>query len=429
MNYPSGLQRLLLCGASSLIFLAIPRISASDSNRPAIHGAVSATAAYSDRYNYLGDTRKNADLNIVEAIVNGSYRFENGLRTSAQLYSYKLADYKDVVLDFANVDYSFNTLIGVRAGRLKRASGLHGDVQDIDIIRPFAFLPLDFYPKTLRPLVASVDGAAVYGNIALGAAGSLNYQAAYGWLPKIDTSSPYIQSVTEAGLNGVQTIDTKTVGILALSWNTPVEGLRLVATGNWTPDIELGGPMRTAGQLAGARSDNRLIPSAFPPGAWDFMVAGRRGSMKGDVSRYTYSAEYTRGDWQYSAEYALNVNEFAVSFPAPLGSSASKTKNESYYFMTTWQAASRVQLGAYYGEGFDDKSDRKGKKFRSVPSHIAYLKDLGLASAFTLNSWALLKAEVHFLNGTKGVSSASNVDATRWKKDWTYFVLKTTLSF
>lgn len=415
---------------AAAVLLATPVLGFAASDKmPTIHGAVSVTGAYSDRYNFLGKTDGKADLNIVEGIVNASYRFENGIRTSAQLYSYKLDDYSDVALDFANVDYSFAPQFGLRAGRLKRASGLYGDSQDIDILRPFAFLPLDAYSKTLRPLVAALDGAAAYGNIGLGRAGSVNYQVGYGMLPKIDPASPYMQGITQGGITSSEWIDGDTIAVFALAWNTPIDGLRFLYSANLTDGLALGGRVRTASELALSPSNNRLIPSAFPPGVWDAVVAGRQGRLEGDVHRHTWSTEYTKGDWQFSAEYILNANDFVVTNPAPLGTSHSKTKNDAYFVMATWQTNSRLQLGAYYSEAFGNKDDHDGKKITAVPSHTAYLKDLALASSFGLTSWSLVKAEVHFLNGTKGVSSVSNGDARNWKSDWTYFVLKTTVSF
>lgn len=416
--------------AAAAFVLATPLLGLAASDKlPAIHGAVSVTGAYSDRYNFLGNTNGNADINIVEGIVNGSYRFENGIRTSAQLYSYKLDDYSDVALDFANIDYSFAPQFGVRAGRLKRASGLYGDSQDIDVLRPFAFLPLDAYSKTLRPITAALDGAAIYGNIGLGRAGSLNYQLGYGTLPTIDPESPYVQGVTQGGLYNTSRIEADNIGVFALAWNLPVDGLRLLFTANRTYGLSLGGPMRTAAQLATSPSNNRLVPRNFPPGVWDALVAGREGSLDGDIDRFTYSAEYTRGDWQFSAEYVLNANDLIVRMPAPLGTSASKSKNDAYFFMTTWQATPKYQVGAYYAESFGSKSDRKGTKITAVPSHTGYLKDFALANSYALTSWSLVKAEVHLLDGTRGLSAAANGDARNWKSNWTYFVLKTTVSF
>lgn len=395
-----------------------------------VHGAVSATAATSDRYNYLGNTDGSLDLNVVEVVLNGAHRFDNGVRLSAQLYGYKLNDFTDLALDFAVLDYSFNEKFGVRAGRLKRPSGLYGDSQDIDIVRPFAFLPFDFYPKTLRPLVAGIDGAAAYGTLPLGGAGNLEYQLMYGWLPKIAADSPYVTDIAEGGLNHITNVETDTTWLVALFWNTPVEGLKLGVTYNDSSDIILSGPMKSSAELALAPSDSRATPAAFPAGVYDFVVAGKPGAVHGkSLIRWTASAEYTKDKWVFAAEYQVGDNDLLVTYPAPLGARTARSKSDGWYTSATYQATDRLQLGAYYSEGYADKSDHGGKNRLIVPQHTGYLKDTAAAAAFNLTSWWVLKGEVHFENGTRGITAALNGDAMTWKKDWTYYVLKSTVSF
>ena len=64
-----------------------------------------------------------------------------------------------------------------------------------------------------------------------------------------------------------------------------------------------------------------------------------------------------------------------------------------------------------------------------VAAHTAWLKDFSFATSYNLAPWWLLKAEVHLLNGTKGVGAKGNGDAAAWRSDWTYFALKTTVTF
>lgn len=395
----------------------------------AVHGSVSATAAYSDRYNFLGQTDSTLDLNTVELVLNGSHRFESGLRLSVQLYAYQIDDYKDLALDFAALDYSFNEAFGIRAGRIKRPGGLYGESQDIDIVRPFAFLPSSLYEKTLRPLVSAFDGAAIYGTISLHSAGSLEYQASYGWLPKIAADTPYIAGVGEGSLNNYNNIENDTVWAGSLAWNTSLEGLKFMITGGDAQGLVLSGPMKTAAQLALAPSDARATPSAFPPGVYDFLMAGKSGSLSGNSGRYTVSAEYTHGAWQFAAEYLLVKSKFTVAYPAPIGSRISDTKSDAYYVSGTWQANDKLQLGLYYSETYADKHDHSGNTRLIVPKHTAYLKDTAFAASYGLTSWWLLKGEIHLNNGTRGLTAASNGDALTWEPRWTYFVLKSTVSF
>jgi len=330
-------------------------------------------------------------------------------------------------LDFAALDYSFNETIGVRVGRVKHAFGLYGESQDLDMVRPFAFLPLDFYSKLLRPIDSSFDGTAVYGNVRLGK-GSIEYQVYAGWVPAIDTKNPFFAGLDEASPITTSSINTLFVYGGSAIWNTPLEGLRLSASVTLIPKVRFDGAMRTASSLALATSDARLLPSYFPPGAWDFAVAGKPASLETTVNNYYFSAEYTRGDWVFAIETSF-IDGDQTSSLSLLGTSESKSKSDSSYAMVTYQASKKLQLGTYYGLAHANRDDPNGSKLVAVPSHIDWLKDFAVASSYNLAPWWLLKAEVHLLNGTKGLSAKGNGDAAKWKADWTYITVKTTVSF
>jgi hypothetical protein len=409
-------------------FCALP-LRAVDVGTLSVHGSVSTTAAYSDRYSYLGDTKGNVDVVSTEIILNGSHRFDNGLRAAVQLYAYQLGGYNDLAIDFASLDYSFSEQIGVRIGRNKHAFGLSGDAQDVDVLHPFAFLPLDFYDKRLRPMNAAIDGLSVYGQLPLGSAGSIEYQLDGGWIPAFDLQAPFFQG-SGGSSPFLYNSSQKNMPIYNAwaFWNTPVEGLRLGGTYLYIPEIGLAGTMKTSAMLSGVASDARLLPAMLPRGLWDAMIAGKPGGVDVELTGTYLSAEYTRGNWQFASEAQFQTVEATATMPL-LGTRTTETSSASYYAMATWQAAPKWQFGTYYGLAYADTDDRHGRKKVAVPNHTAWLKDLAFAASHNLTDWWLVKAEAHLLNGTKGVVGANNIDAARWKADWTYFVLKTTVSF
>lgn len=422
--------RLLGAMALTAAFASLSTpVSAIDAGPVAIHGAVSATSTYSDSYNFLGHTDSTLGVNTAEVLLNGNYVFKNGLRLSTQLYGYKLGSYHELALDYASFDYSLNEHFGLRVGRVKRPAGLYGDTQDVDLVRPFAYLPLDFYPKVLRPITASYDGAIAYGNIPLSRAGSLDYQIGYGHVGGPDVASPYALGAAEASPSRVQYFSGYNSSVAWLAWNTPIEGLRLSASRSDFNEIKVQGVMLNAASLALAPNDYRLAPKALPTGYWDLLLAGKAVHYVSDFTRTTFSAEYTRGDWQFAAEYLLSKQEMTAYLPAPLTTTQMNRTSDSYYAMVTWQVAKKLQLGAYYGEGYLRKDDRDGNSVKSVPKHTTYLKDLCVAGSYSLTDWWLLKLETHFLNGTKGLTAADNGDAAAWQPRWTYVVVKSTLSF
>src|SRR4051812_40944746 len=84
-NSMNTLFSRFLCATSSLVAFAlwpVPTAAAFDLDGVAIHGSISGTGAYSDRYNYYGDTDGKFDLIQKEITLNGGYRFDNGLRLS-----------------------------------------------------------------------------------------------------------------------------------------------------------------------------------------------------------------------------------------------------------------------------------------------------------------------------------------------------------
>lgn len=395
-----------------------------------IHGALSATAGYSDRYNYLGDTKDTLDMFSNEVTVNGTHQFANGLRFGAQIYGYRLDDFRDLTVDFAQFTYSFSEAFGIRVGRGKQAIGLYGDTQDIDIIRPLALLPLNAYPKTMRTNGASYDGAALYGSLSLQAGGSLDYHV-YGGIPaRYRSDDPWLLVMNDSAPLSVTDVNDPGRLIAGdLYWNTPVEGLKVGGSIARTTDADFDAVVRSSANLAMAAGDIRLLPTRFPPGMWDNAIGGRPAVMKQQaVTRWAYSAEYTRGDWVFTGEYRVTTVSSESVIPV-LGPGSYSNRSDDFYVMATWQAAPKWQFAAYYEQGYANTHDRRGRSFLATPAHHAWTKDTCVAASYNLTDWWLLKAQLHSINGTALLSGRDNPAIARWQPNWMYVVLKTTISF
>lgn len=348
-------------------------LSAADMGGIALHGSLSATAAYSPDYNYLGNTKDSIDLNQIELILNGTKRFDNGIKLAAQIYAYELAGYEDITVDFANLDYSFRQQFGVRAGRNKLPSGFYNEVQDLDQVRVFASLPLNFYPRAGRAFGASYDGAAIYGNIAAGKAGSLDYQAYLGVMQPLDEDMPFMKGLASNNLEINQIFGA------ALIWNTAIDGLRAGYSIQKAPDIDSG--------------------TGF-------------ASAVVDYTAHVFSVEYTRGKWLAAAEYKHAISDVSVTFfPA----ASTKASEDHAYVQLTYQATDKLGLGAYYA--YSD-FETKGVD-----------KDFALAASYAIQPWWLVKAEVHLMDGIGNLGNAGDLNPGATDETWTYFVLKTTVSF
>lgn len=349
-------------------------LHAVDMGGVAIHGSLSTTASYSPDYNYIGDTKDSLDLNQNELIVNGTKRFDNGIKIAAQLYAYELAGYEDMTIDFANLDYSFRQEIGVRVGRNKMPLGFYNEAQDLDQVRVFASLPLNFYGRAARAIGSAYDGASFYGNIPASKAGSLDYQLFAGTMGQLDEELPLMK-----GIAGATKLDLNTVYGASLVWNTPVDGLRVGYTYQALPQMDLNvGPAIT----------------------------------EIDYKAQVVSVEYTRGKWTAAAEYKLTTSTSEVTnFPVP-----PSTSHENHsYVQLAYQATDKLGLGVYYA--YSD--------FETTGVD----KDTAFAAAYAIKPWWTVKAEVHLMDGINNLDNAGDANPGATDDTWTYFVFKSTLSF
>ena len=422
----------------SLPVLTLASLAASgtafaiDASGIAIHGSLSATGAYSDQYHYYGETADHFDIVAQELTLNGTYRFENGLRAAAQVYAYEVAGYNDLTLDFATLDYSFNGYIGVRAGRNKLPQGMYGDVQDLDQIRTFASLPLNFYPRALRAMSAGYNGAGLYGNIPLSKAGSLEYQVYYGWGENVEGEAPYVRGT--ADLTDASGVDVGNIYGAAVAWNAPVEGLKFGFSYGAIPGVELNSVVQTRAGLAETGSPNEaiaaMIDAGFGAGTWDHsgLFAGSRGFTEADVAVQIFSVEYTHEKWIAVAEYKDMETEGTTSLfaspPLLLVNSPIATSENHWYAQVTYQATDTLGLGLYYAQSdFDpDNKDARDDKFTSMD-------DLAVAASYALTSNWLIKVEAHALDGLGKLNVAGDRNRGATDPKWNYFVVKTTFSF
>ncbi len=373
MTQPITNTRQVRLGLAATLLASVAALPAAQLGDVDIHGSVSLTGAYSPAYNYLGDTKESLDHNQTEIILNGTKRFDNGLKLAAQIYAYELAGYEDLTLDFASLDYSFRREIGVRVGRNKLPLGLYTESQDLDQVRVFASLPLHFYPKALRAFGGAYDGAAVYGNIGAGDAGDLDYQVYAGYGQDVDPDHPFMR-----GLGSSKLVGNELAGA-SLFWNTPISGLRVGYSTEHLMSADLAfGPM-----------DTELI-----------------------YTTQVLSAEYTRDKWTFAAEHKFNTAD--IDFVSPFAPDSKET-DQLTYVQVAYQLTDQVGLGVYhswtnYETGVDDR-------------------DTAAAVSYAPTSWWLLKAEAHLMDGLRNLGGAGDLNPGATDDSWTYFVVKSTFTF
>lgn len=416
-----------LLALSALSLGALPQATAA--SPLAFHGSISATAATSDKYNYLGDTKNSLDLNVVEVTVNSSYRFKNGLRAMAQVYAYELENYDAIMVDFANLDWQHDESFGVRLGYVKLPSGFYNEVLDVDSIRPFAFLPTVTYQKAYRPIANNFLGVCFYGNVPAGKAGTFEYQAFAGTKDKIKGDTPFSRILSSGNFLTYDRVEFEWVYGASVIWNTPLEGLRAVASASFLPGISIEGQVRNSGDLSFQPSTFAYLPTELGVSFWNAYIAGSPGSLQVDYNQYRVGLEYTWKDLVFATEYTRIDTQ--IDLASMVATAHSSGSSDNFYGMVTWQAIKQVGLGLYYGESYEDRHDRHPTSTPFAPGHVGYTKDLALALSYSPADWCIFKIENHFYNGTSQVHNRAGWNGLpgSWPASWNYFVLKTTISF
>lgn len=288
---------------------------------------------------------------------------------------------------------------------MKFPKGLYGEALDLDVVRPFVFLPLGLYNPVLRDFSASFDGAMAYGALDLGRFGALDYKAFGGDIP-MDPEQGVADFFNTTGLfaaPGVTRMGMDYVTGVQLMWSTPVSGLRLGASYSFFRHVQ------GVGRFAYAPS---FIPEAPV-------------TVTGDRYAYTMlSAEYLVSNWTFAAEWQRTEDTFLVENTlAP--ASTSRNGSDAWYVSAARRLPGGFEVGAYYSH------QRNLHAAPSTPRERRQIGDWALSVRFDLNDHVLFKLEGHHVDGTMGLFNTPRVPNPPAGREsrFAYFAAKTTLSF
>jgi hypothetical protein len=385
-----------------------------------IHGFLSQGYLDTTDNNFFGDT-EGGTFDFDEVGVNFGKDFSDKLHVGFQLLArdFGANGNNELDIDWAFADYHMKDWLGFRAGKLKAPKGLYNETRDVDMLRTTIFLPQSVYPEILREVDLSIEGYGAYGFVGLGDMGGISYQVLFGDndIDPNEAASQAIQGTT-ATSTPVENdgIEIKDKLIFALVWDTPLSGLRMGATYDYT--------------------ENLFAPAHFTAGGmWDEGESSDTDFKK--YSNVVVSAEYTIGSLIVAAEYIQTEKEFVHIFGGVSGAPEGMT-SDGWYLSSSYQFTDWFALGSYYSETYNDLDDRDGAgiagdDMSDTVYHRAYFKDFCLTTAFTLDySWTL-KLEGHLFNGTNGVSPLDQVADENGdvfaEEDWGLFAAKITYSF
>ncbi len=381
---------------TTLIVLAGGRLQALDfnffgTNGPpmAFHGFASQGFLYSSQYNYLGDS-SSGSFKFSEAGLNASINPLPRTRIAAQAFTYDVgeAGKYDVVLDYAQVEYTCNDYFGVRAGRIRRPQGFYNDIQDVDVARTFVLLPQGIYDARWRDFYVALDGGEFFGTVPLSVAGSLSYEI-YGGIirPKEDGGAALEIRNSLPASGRLDAIDAAEEFGGQLWWNTPLDGLRFGVAGGIVPEL------------------NYIIALQLPG-------SSIRVDTRTRAAFEQYSAEYLWKAWTFQAE--AYFRDYYSESGAP-GTHLFTWYGSAAYRFNKW-----FEAGGYYTEYYGDL-DQTGNS-------LMYQKDAAIALRFDATASWTFKIEGHYLRGT-GLLQNSAGNPAQNGNGWWMLDLKTTFSF
>lgn len=376
-------------------------ISLGENSRVQIGGFFSQGYMISDGNNYPVDT-KNGTADFREMGFNASTTFGSHLRLGAQLFGQRFGKYGDdkVILDWAVADYNFRPEIGLRVGRIKYPRSLHSDVLDLDVVRPFIFLPQSIYDTRLRDFQASFDGAMAYGSITAGKS-SFDYKIYYGDVPmKTDSgvADYFNTSSLYANPPGVKSMNMDSLRGAALTWNTPVAGLRVGSTYSYSTDFVVSGPFR---QVPTLTSTINLTKASY----------------------LGFSTEYTTGAWTFTGEYFIQGIKSTLTLPSFIAPPSKSTGGYKSWYVSAARRFGKFELGTYYTETWNSYPSA------TIAPSALQRKDYALAIRYDLNDHVLFKLEGHAIDGTRDMFNVPGVVNNKFKDSMSLFAAKTTLSF
>jgi len=397
---------LIVCLATSLAGIIAPRAVASVSigskENVQIGGFFSQGWLYSNNNNYP-TANKGGTWDFREMAVNVSTTVGSHLRVGGQAFAQSFGELggDKVILDWAVADYNFTPAIGLRVGRVKYPKGLYGEALDLDVVRPYVFLPGAVYSPVMRDFNASFDGAMVYGTLNVGRS-SVDYKLFYGDIP-MNPEMGVAEFYNNAGLYtsaGTTALAMDSVQGGQLTWNTPISGLKVGYSYSEYTNLN------TDGKFVAVPSLN--LHTNIPSFTWN-----------------TISAEYSWGDWVFAGEWQRTEGMFGYSAPPVVTAPGSVIGWDGWYVSAARRLNAKFELGAYYGY--------LENRFASATTADAqkHQIDYALSLRYDINEHVLVKIEGHYLDGTYQTFNTTripNPPATR-KDNNMLFAVKTTLSF
>ena len=355
-----------------------------------VHGLASQGYLKSTDYNYLANDTKNGSFQYSEFGLNLSMNPFPHTRVAVQGYDFDVGNVGqyDPFLDYALVEYTVNDEIGIRAGRIRRPSGIYNAIQDIDLARTFVLLPQGVYDPRWRDWSAGLDGGELFGDLQLPThkLGDISYEA-YAGMVSMEENGGIARYIEAGGVTKLDTINSTPTFGAQVWYNTPIDGLRAGISLSYLSNFGF-----------------TVSPSPFSP-LTVFSV--------GNSLTQQYSLEYLWKNWTFQAEYyTYDFSGWQHIGNATIG--RTEDNPDSWYGAVSYRINKHVQLGTYYNMWEDGGLKQN---------------DIALSLRLDLTDWWIFKIEGHAINGTGLLRDSADNPHQSQNSYWYMLAVKTTFSF
>jgi hypothetical protein len=366
-----------------------------------IGGFFSQGYLYNSDFNFPTQD-KGGTFDFREYAFNASTTVGAHLRVGAQVFAQKFGNIGEdkVTLDWAVADYNFAPEFGVRIGRVKYPKGLYGESLDLDITRPFVFLPYAVYNPVLRDFASAVNGGSLYGSINAGKS-SFDYKLFYGSIP-MNPSKGVAEFYNNFGAysnaaGGVAALKMDYAAGGQLVWNTPVSGLKFVYSRSWFENLDTNGPF-----------------IAYPP-----------ANLNSHINRFTWdtiSAEYAVNNWTFASEWQRTGGTINYGAPPFLPTITSPVGWDAWYVSAARRINDKLEFGSYY-------SNLKPRYPGGGGSAANKLGDWAVSVHYDVNEHLSCKLEYHWIDGNYQSFNTPRITNPTKPDSSSIVAVKTTFSF
>ncbi len=369
----------------------------------------------SSRYNYLVNSEEGS-FEFGEIGLNASWTPFDRTTLNGQFFAFELGRYGNYepTIDYLFVDYNFRKEIGVRLGRVKREIGIYTHIQDIDAARASVLLPMGIYDQRYRDFSAWVDGAAVYGTVALAPKIYIDYSIYGGWvgLKKDGGSGSYAATLIsrKASDPAIESVDDDINFGMQFWLGTPVPGLRFGAGTTTYFDISV------------VATGN--VPA--PPHLAFLGTLPLRLTVKD--ARQTFqqiSAEYYISDWTFIAEVHRNYSNFYsdTSVGGMIVEAGDDSASNWGWYASAARRFGKFEGAATYTEYYPDYDQDDGSPL------LGYSRDLQFSLRYDVTDFWSLKIERHAVRGSGTLFNQFGQNPVLDEKSWSIWAAKSTFSF